>query len=194
MTKDTSSADDGIKTPISDPTEIQQPMSPYTHEPTPSQNAMELSQTQRFSQGLSQLPTSGYEVPDEERQGVWGYLIPVGMAGKYSPLVLKNRSACTPDKCDHLDKPVPKDNQVSQGKTSDKKGTTPSRGYLIGRHPECGKCLASFQAITNQKTLSSTLLQSRTVTASYSLRTRTAKRLPCSKILLATGHLSTMPS
>jgi serine/threonine-protein kinase CHEK2 len=142
MTRGESDATD-VKTPISDPIDLQHPVSSYNNDATNSQNAMELSQTQRFSQGWSQAPFIGYEVPDEERQGVWGYLIPVGMAGKYQPLVLKNRSACTPDKCDHLEKSVPKDTYANQEKTIEKKKekATPSRGYLIGRHPECGKCL-----------------------------------------------------
>ena len=104
------------------------------------------SDTQPFSQYLPPPPIS-YEVEDEEAEGVWGYLIPTdGGPGNNDAMVLQKRAAC----------PVP---QSIVGKSSGKhqvakdeyqqqednyekekaeKGV-PAGGYLIGRHPECGK-------------------------------------------------------
>jgi len=134
---------DGTITPPSqNPTDVQL-MSPHPNEPFASQNFGDFSQTQRFSQGLTQIPTSDYEVPDEEQQGVWGYLIPVdGRLGFYEPLVLKDRNVCMPsakDTKEHVS--VAKKTYEKQEESIEKakeKGK-PSRGYLLGRHPECGK-------------------------------------------------------
>ena len=83
---------------------------------------------------------------DEKAEGVWGYLVPLD-SGSGDVLVLRQRSAC----------PVP---PTKVGKTTGREkvgryeysrqeadyekekvedGVT-SGGYLIGRHPECGKC------------------------------------------------------
>jgi serine/threonine-protein kinase Chk2 len=82
-------------------------------------------------------------VDDEVKEGVWGYLFPLD-AKHGSSLVLRKRNAC----------PMP-DNKSTFGKDSANgkkdfekeeeayeetklKGIA-SGGYLIGRHPECGK-------------------------------------------------------
>jgi serine/threonine-protein kinase Chk2 len=118
-------------------------MSPKYNDPHSSQGAGEYSQTQRFSQTLSQIPTSAYEVPNEERDGVWGYLVPVdGRFGSFEPLVMKDRSACTPDLPNKKEGgKVSKKTYSKQEKKIEKskENGTPSRGYLLGRHPECGK-------------------------------------------------------
>jgi serine/threonine-protein kinase CHEK2 len=117
-------------------------MSPGLNDPFSSQNFHEYSQTQRLTQA-SQIPTSTYEVEDEEKRGVWGYLVPVdGRHGSYEPLVLGDRSACTPSEEDHKEKTaVPKELYEKQEQAIEKKKEKgkPSRGFLLGRHPECGK-------------------------------------------------------
>jgi serine/threonine-protein kinase CHEK2 len=85
-----------------------------------------------------------YEVEDEEAEGVWGYLIAQDAEASEN-MVLRKRSAC----------PLPKSKMgrnVGNGRVAkqtyekaeeefEEKKTleTPSGGYLIGRHPECGK-------------------------------------------------------
>ncbi len=98
--------------------------------------------TQAFSQFVHPKPALSEDVDDEVKEGVWGYLLPLD--AKYgSSLVLRKRSAC----------PVPgdmsgfgKDN--GNGKNFEKEEEAyeetklkriASGGYLIGRHPECGK-------------------------------------------------------
>jgi len=86
-----------------------------------------------------------YEVEDEVGEGVWGYLIPLDH--KFGDtLVLRRRAAC----------PNPKANAAMMTDGKKKAGRTEyerqeqryeetkingfaSGGYLIGRHPECGK-------------------------------------------------------
>lgn len=101
------------------------------------------TQTQAFSQFLPPL-TWAYEVEDEEGEGVWGYLIPSDTRDGGEPLVLKQRSACPmPDKHhsgDYKGK-VPRNRYQEEEKAYEKtkiKGKA-SGGYLIGRHPECGR-------------------------------------------------------
>jgi len=89
------------------------------------------SQTQPFSQVIYPPPTISYEVDDEETDDVWGYLVPVDAASdKYGILVLKERQSCE------------KDDSSAVGDSYDsgaKKESAHSRGYLVGRHPECGE-------------------------------------------------------
>ena len=99
--------------------------------------------TQPYSQFLAPPPIS-YEVQDEEKEGVWGYLVPV--TGFQEALVLKRRAAC----------PIPqletgsKTGKERVGKEHWKKREeqyevdkglhgVPAGGYLIGRHPECDR-------------------------------------------------------
>lgn len=61
---------------------------------------------------------------------MWGYLIPLDQ--KYGKsLVLRNRNVC-PDETEQ-DGKGPKEEETPRTRA---KGTG---GYLIGRHPECGK-------------------------------------------------------
>jgi serine/threonine-protein kinase Chk2 len=99
------------------------------------------SQTQRFSQFLPPLQLK-YEVEDEEEEGVWGYMVPTdGNAGE--PLVLRSRSACPgPGMGGKKEKlSVPRDEYKAQERRFEqaKIAGLASSGYLIGRHPECGK-------------------------------------------------------
>lgn len=104
------------------------------------------SDTQPFSQFLPPPPIS-YEVEDEEAEGVWGYLLPVdGDLGNGKALVLRRRAACPvpQDKIGRssgqhrTDKSEYKDQEEDYEKEKAEKGV-PAGGYLIGRHPECGK-------------------------------------------------------
>lgn len=89
------------------------------------------------------------EVKDEEAEGVWGYLFPLNTnVGK--TLVLRKRSACiSPDsmkeeaekrKNNGESKNLGKEEAAYEQKKVD---GVPSGGYLVGRHPECGKSLLS---------------------------------------------------
>lgn len=106
------------------------------------------------TQVLSQFPYSQakgetWEVDNEEEEGVWGYLIPLNKS-LGDTLVLKKRSACPmssaqnnlgkgskkqsgkPDSPEEL---IKQEEQYEARKSND----SPAGGYLIGRHPECGK-------------------------------------------------------
>lgn len=90
-------------------------------------------------------PTDAFsdDVKDEQKEGVWGYLLPVDQIyGK--ALVLKKRSACPkPSTMDELKEKAGKGEgsplQIEEAYEETKFAGTASEGYLIGRHPECGK-------------------------------------------------------
>ncbi|KAK2591829.1 serine/threonine protein kinase [Conoideocrella luteorostrata] len=101
--------------------------------------------TQPLSQFVDRHPALCDEVEDEVKEGVWGYLVPLDPKYGDKPLVLKRRSACPlPDAV------AAASNGENQGSSSKStplqaeeayertkvKGAS-SRGYLIGRHPEC---------------------------------------------------------
>ena len=105
--------------------------------------------TQAFSQFIVPPKTFSHEVEDEEAEGVWGYLVPIDdVFGE--TLVLKERSVCPaphPDgdfgkgsskrgRCESTTNYVMEEKQYENLKQKD---GFPSAGYLIGRHPECGK-------------------------------------------------------
>jgi serine/threonine-protein kinase Chk2 len=94
------------------------------------------SQTQPFSQVIYPPPTISYEVDDEETDDVWGYLVPVDEASdKYGILVLKERGSCDKDDASAVGDSMDSNRNVGGAK----KGSVHSRGYLVGRHPECGE-------------------------------------------------------
>lgn len=106
--------------------------------------------TQPFSQFVYSPNNRFYAVDDEEAEGVWGYLVPLD-AQSGDVLVLRRRSAC-PVSSDKLgntsgSEKVPakqfkkQEEDYEQEKTDH--GVT-SGGYLIGRHPECGKCTSTL--------------------------------------------------
>ena len=108
------------------------------------------SDTQVFSQFVIPPKSFSLDVEDEEAEGVWGYLVPLdGVFG--DTLVCRSRAACPA--------PYPS-GDFGKGTTKRAKGQTgvanygaeelayekekrisgfPSGGYLIGRHPECGR-------------------------------------------------------
>ncbi len=105
--------------------------------------------TQAFSQFVYPTTTLSEDVKDEAEEGVWGYLLPLDQ--KYGKsLVLKKRNGC----------PLP-EKMLNLGKDGSKKGKDfakeedtyeqtkfkgiASGGYLIGRHPECGKLAPVFE-------------------------------------------------
>lgn len=108
------------------------------------------SDTQVLSQFVYPPTSLSLDVEDEEAEGVWGYLVPLDSAFG-DTLVLRKRTAC----------PAPYPNQAfGQGSEQRSKGQCgrrtyneeeqdyelnkrdlgwPAGGYLIGRHPECGR-------------------------------------------------------
>jgi serine/threonine-protein kinase Chk2 len=105
------------------------------------------TQTQPYSQFLPPVSYS-YEVEDEEKEGVWGYLL--DNYRNNDTLVLRHRASCPGPKQlknQEVQKTVPKQQYVDeetnfeQQKISEKGKSKEalSSGYLIGRHPECGR-------------------------------------------------------
>lgn len=109
-----------------------------------------LQETQAFSQQIDPNKPLSDEVEDEVKEGVWGYLIPYDPKYGGPCVVLRKRAAC------------PMSDTVSEAVSTKKKGRklstpledeesfnesrirgVPSGGYLIGRHPECGKLVPS---------------------------------------------------
>ncbi|KAL7628655.1 serine/threonine protein kinase [Parahypoxylon ruwenzoriense] len=111
------------------------------------------SQAQALSsppQDTQAFPTSQYvdanaalsdEVEDEEKEGVWGYLLPLDTRHGGRCVVLRKRYTCpTPD--DVASTSTKKQSGASPLKQEESFGGSktkgiPSGGYLIGRHPEC---------------------------------------------------------
>jgi serine/threonine-protein kinase Chk2 len=103
--------------------------------------------TQAFSQFVHPKAALSEDVEDEIKEGVWGYLLPLD--AKYGDsLVLRKRNACPmPDGMKDFGEDKGK-RQTPNGKNFEReeeayeetklKGIA-SGGYLIGRHPECGK-------------------------------------------------------
>ena len=79
---------------------------------------------------------------NEDEEGVWGYLVPMDSRGG-EPLVLRSRSACPApmDAKKDMKKRVPRDKYEKEEESFEKKKIKglSSNGYLIGRHPECGR-------------------------------------------------------
>jgi len=104
--------------------------------------------TQAFSQFVYPTAALSTEVEDEAEEGVWGYLLPLDQ--KYGKsLVLRKRNACSmadgmedfgKSREDRHSKKNGKDLAAEEeaGEETKLKGVA-SGGYLIGRHPECGK-------------------------------------------------------
>lgn len=106
--------------------------------------------TQPFSQLQFPLKSLSYEVEDEEGEGVWGYLIPLDH-NFGDTLVLRRRTACPNPKAkaamitDGKKKVGRTDYGGDEQRFEDTKiNGVASGGYLIGRHPECGKSITVF--------------------------------------------------
>lgn len=146
-----------------------------SEEPTPRKTDEAFSQgqvlssppqdTQPLSQYVDRHPAVSEEVEDEVKEGVWGYLVPLEPKYGDKPVVLKRRSACPlPEtvaatdtgKESHKDKdkakPAPARDEDAYER-SKIKGVA-SGGYLIGRHPECGKrCHSTYQRVPARLTI-----------------------------------------
>lgn len=91
------------------------------------------------------------EVKDEAKEGVWGYLFPLNTSYGGKCKVLRKRGACPLPRCvEEAVDPTPNNTKKkgrnslqSEEKEFEKKKVSgvPAGGYLIGRHPECGKSL-----------------------------------------------------
>jgi serine/threonine-protein kinase Chk2 len=103
--------------------------------------------TQPLSQYVDRHPALSEDVVDELKEGVWGYLVPLDPKYGDKPLVLKKRVSCPmpnaveaaadgADK-DKNDTSTPAKEEEAYEKTKVKGAA--AGGYLIGRHPECGK-------------------------------------------------------
>lgn len=136
---------DGTVTPPEGrPSQIYRHTSVSSPRTAPAGLASPPQDTQPFSQALAP-PGLSSQVQDEEGEGVWGYLIPLDH-NFGDTLVLRDRSACAlPEKkTTHKQGPThdedPKHLKKEEETYEEKKiRGTPSGGYLIGRHPECGE-------------------------------------------------------
>lgn len=111
-------------------------------------------ETQAFSQFMYPSNALSDDVEDEAKEGVWGYLIPLDP--KYGKeLVLRRRNACPlPDKIPNFGKSKKggesKDFEAEEEAYEETKlKGIASGGYLIGRHPECGKLARDFKYMLN---------------------------------------------
>lgn len=100
--------------------------------------------TQAFSQQpLDPNEPYSKDVKDETKEGVWGYLFPLNTRYGGKCMVMKKRAACPAPET--VDEAVPKKKgrkalkQQEEDFEKTKIFGIPSGGYLIGRHPECGK-------------------------------------------------------
>lgn len=118
--------------------------------------------TQPLSQFIDRHPAFSDDVVDEIKEGVWGYLVPLDPKYGDKPLVLKKRVSCPlPDTVEAAADGAGQDNKESSAVKEEEayektkvKGVA-AGGYLIGRHPECGKIylarlVPSFAVETSQ--------------------------------------------
>ncbi|CAK7266911.1 serine/threonine protein kinase [Sporothrix epigloea] len=75
------------------------------------------------------------EVEDEVKEGVWGYLFPLGVRYGNRSIVMKKRASCE-NNSSATSSATPKKNGKKGGKSHGSDHPS-SKGYLIGRHPEC---------------------------------------------------------
>lgn len=102
--------------------------------------------TQALSQFVYPPRAFADDVEDEAAEGVWGYLIPLDDKSG-NALVMKKRNSCESGSCAQTTREAtssPSRSSKKQPKTSKKTESTkssayPPGGYLIGRHPECGR-------------------------------------------------------
>jgi serine/threonine-protein kinase Chk2 len=92
--------------------------------------------TQAFSQQDVDPNAPLVEGVDEVKEGVWGYLLPLDTRYVKAPVVLKRKGACPPPAASVA---APAKKGGKKGQKSASKDGPASGGYIIGRHPECGK-------------------------------------------------------
>jgi serine/threonine-protein kinase Chk2 len=120
-----------------------------TDEPSHSQSRFSSppQDTQPLSQLVDRHPSLSDEVEDEKKEGVWGYLVPLDPKYGEKPYVLRKQSACPmPDsiaaaaeKTPVQEKEMPSTLRDEEAYERTKIKGVSAGGYLIGRHPECGK-------------------------------------------------------
>ena len=144
----TEAAAEHATSPTSPPLNAVQRQTPRSS-PAPVGLSSPPSDTQAFSQFVypPKSKTVSYEVEDEAAEGVWGYLVPVNHVEDV--LVLRERSSCASVNTSMNqipEKPVPKDDLKKKEEQFEVKKVhgSPAGGYLIGRHPECGKLICCF--------------------------------------------------
>ena len=105
-------------------------------EPPQGSRSTPLESTQPLSQFVYPPGAFAEEVHDEEGEGVWGYLLPLDSKIERG-LVLKERDGCQRPRSASKAK---SDGDKGPGKSSEdgNKDGLPG-GYLVGRHPECGR-------------------------------------------------------
>jgi serine/threonine-protein kinase Chk2 len=118
------------------------------------------SDTQQASQFIYPPQGISREVEDEEAEGVWGYLTPIA-SSQYEPsVVLKKRDSCavvlpkmTSRQTRSATKGKGKDSANGKQNEPGRQKGSPSNGYIIGRHPECGKSIVGhlLQPVMRQK-------------------------------------------
>jgi len=110
--------------------------------------------TQAFSQNVDPNAPLSDEVEDEVKEGVWGYLFPMDTRHGGRCVVLRKRTSCT----DSPAVPEPSRKGGRRGQRALVKAEEsyeqrkiysglPSGGYLIGRHPECGRSISNSVCI-----------------------------------------------
>lgn len=117
--------------------------------------------TQPISQLVDRHLEFAEDAEDEPEEGVWGFLVPLDSKYGDKPMVLKKRCACPPndsiqtaadsEKPPNVRDTPPAIHEEEAYERTQINGIA-SRGYLIGRHPECGKF---FNAIFRHGGLSS---------------------------------------
>lgn len=114
------------------------------------------SDTQPFSQFIPPHSRS-YAIEDEEKEGVWGYLL--SFDGVEEPLVLRRRGTCPIPgtkigRTNGTERVAPqhyKKQEEEYEKDKAAKGV-PAEGYLIGRHHECDR-MVSDPTVSNRHCL-----------------------------------------
>lgn len=101
--------------------------------PQPQSCSSPPGDTQALSQFVYPPRAFADEVEDEAAEGVWGYLIPLDDKVREA-LVLRKRDGCERTKTITWSKTEAQ--PQAQGGT---KLTQSPGGYLVGRHPECGR-------------------------------------------------------
>ena len=123
---------------ITPPEKASQTRRPSPANPEPSRAP---SSPPEDTQALSQFvyPPRNYadEVEDEAAEGVWGYLIPLDDKAR-TVLVLRKRDSCEGPRSNVAKPKCDKDEQGKKTGNGRKNGHSPG-GYLVGRHPECGR-------------------------------------------------------
>jgi serine/threonine-protein kinase Chk2 len=95
--------------------------------------------TQAFSQqDIDPNAPLSDEVEDEVREGVWGYLFPLDTRYGINPVVLRKKGICPPPETSSI-KGGRKSKRTAAKEQGQKGSGLSPGGYLIGRHPECGK-------------------------------------------------------